>query len=141
MIINERCDRVHLINLLEEPGNCMKFDYCRFLTKLRNALQEMPFFTSNTHIKNWDIKYTNNILIVEPVALSSSLDNNGIIQNNNKKRNIKNLAKKYYQMCFNVIKLQLKVVNGIQNLLGHVHIADKDIVKTVVCLIFQKTYF
>ena len=41
MIINERCDRVHLTNLLEEPNNCMKCDYCRFLTKLRNALQEM----------------------------------------------------------------------------------------------------
>ena len=88
MIINERCNRVHLINLLEEPNKCMKCDYCRFLTKLRNALQETSFFTSNAHIKTWDVKYKNNILIVEPVALSSSLDNNGIIQNNNFKKGI-----------------------------------------------------
>ena len=51
MIINERCDRVHLINMLEEPGNCMKYDYCRSLIKLRNTLQELSFFTSNAHVK------------------------------------------------------------------------------------------
>ena len=85
MIINERCDRVHLINLLEEPGNCM-CDYCRFLTKLRNTLQESSFFTSNAHVKNWDVKYKNNILTVEPVSLSSSLVDNGIIQNKHSKK-------------------------------------------------------
>ena len=86
MIINEGCDRVHLINLLEEPGNCMKCDYCKFLTKLRNILQEMLFFTANTHVKNWDVQYKNNILKVEPVGLSSSLVDNGIIQNNRAKK-------------------------------------------------------
>ena len=64
----------------------MKCDYCRFLTKLRNAL--LSFFSSNAHIKTWDVKYKNNILIVEPVALSFSLDNNGIIQNNNFKKGL-----------------------------------------------------
>ena len=88
MIINERCDRVHLINLLKEPGNCMMCDYCRFLRKLKNTLQELPFFTSNTHVKNWDVKYKNNILTVEPVGLSSSLVDNGIIQNNSFKKRI-----------------------------------------------------
>ena len=86
MIINEGCDRVHLINLLEEPGNCMKCDYCKFLTKLRNILQEMLFFTANAHVKNWDVQYKNNILKVEPVGLSSSLVDNGIIQNNRTKK-------------------------------------------------------
>ena len=52
MIINERCVRVHLVNLLEEPGNCMRCDYCRFLRKLRNTLQELSFSTSNAHVKN-----------------------------------------------------------------------------------------
>ena len=82
MIINERCDRVHLINLLEEPGNCMRCDYCKFLKKLKNTLQEMLFFTANVHVKNWDVQYKNNILKVEPVGLSFSLVDNGIIQNN-----------------------------------------------------------
>ena len=86
MIINERCDRVHLINLLEEPGNCMRCYYCRFLRKLRNTLQKSSFFTSNAHVKNWDIKYKNNVLTVEPVALSSSLVDNGIIQNKHSKK-------------------------------------------------------
>ena len=88
MIINERCDRVHLINLLEEPGNCMRCDYCKFLRKLKNTLQELSFFTSNSHVKNWDVKHKDNILTVEPVGLSSSLVNNGIIQNNNIKKRI-----------------------------------------------------
>ena len=86
MIINERFDRVHLINLLEEPGNCMKCDYCRFLTKLRNTLQELLFFTSNAHVKNGDVKYRNNVLTVEPVTLSSSLVDNGIIQDEHSKK-------------------------------------------------------
>ena len=81
MIINERWDRVHLINLLEEPDNCMRCDYCKFLRRLKNELQEMLFFTANAHIKNWDVQYKNNILKVEPVNLSSSLVDNGIIQN------------------------------------------------------------
>ena len=98
MIINERCDRVHLINLLEEPGNCMKCDYCRFLTKLRNTLQELSFFTSNAHVKNWNVKYKNNVLTVVPVALSSSLVDNGIIQIKHfKNLNTKNLVKNYYR--------------------------------------------
>ena len=88
MIINERCGRVHLINLLEEPRNCMMCDYCNFLRKLRNTLQELLFFTSNAHVKNWDVKFKNNILTVEPVALSSSLVDNGIIQNNSFKKGI-----------------------------------------------------
>ena len=81
MIINERCDRIHLINLLEEPGNCMRCDYCKFLRKLKNELQKMLFFTTNAHIKNWDVQYKDTILKVEPVALSSSLVDKGIIQN------------------------------------------------------------
>ena len=86
MIINERCDRVHLINLLEEPENCMRCDYCRILRKLRNTLQKLSFFTSDTHVKNWDVKYKNNVLTVEPVALSSSLVDNGIIQDEHSKK-------------------------------------------------------
>ena len=34
MKINERCDRVHLINLLEEE-NCNNCQYCRFINRLR----------------------------------------------------------------------------------------------------------
>ena len=86
MIINERCDRVHLINLLEEPGNCMRYNYCRFLRKLKNTLQKFSFFTSNAHVKNLDVKYKNNVLTVEPVALPSSLVDNGIIQNKHSKK-------------------------------------------------------
>ena len=86
MIINERCDRVHLINLLEEPGNCMRCDYCTFLRKLKNTLQKLSFFTTNAHIKNWDVKYKDNILKVKPVSLSSSLVDNGIIQDKHFKK-------------------------------------------------------
>ena len=46
MKINERCDRVHLINLFEEE-NCNNCDYCRFINRLQNALKEKLFFTSN----------------------------------------------------------------------------------------------
>ena len=42
----------------------------------------MLFFTANAHVKNWDVLYKNNILKVEPVGLSFSLVDNGIIQNN-----------------------------------------------------------
>ena len=74
MIIYERCDRVHLINLLEEKGLCLRCNYCNFLKKLQNTLQELSFFTSNANIQMWDIKYKNDILTVEPVCLSFSLD-------------------------------------------------------------------
>ena len=74
MIINERCDRVHLINLLEEEGLCLRCNYCNFLKKLKNTLQELSFFTLNANIQMWDVKYKNDILTVEPVALSFSLD-------------------------------------------------------------------
>ena len=86
MIINERCDRVHLLNLLEEPGNCMNCDYCKFLRKLKNTLEKLSFFTTNAHVKNWDVKYKDNILTVKPVGLSFPLVENGIIQNNNTKK-------------------------------------------------------
>ena len=56
-------------------------NYCKFLRKLKNTLQEMSFFTGNAHVKNWDVQYKNNILKVEPAGLSSSLVDNGIIQN------------------------------------------------------------
>ena len=79
MKINERCDRVHLINLLEEE-NCNNCQYCRFINRLRDALKEKLFFTGNAHIKNWDVRLKNGKLEVEPVGCSfcSSLD--GIIQ-------------------------------------------------------------
>ena len=50
--INERCDRVHLINLLEEKGLCLRCNYCTFLRKLKNRLQELSFFTSNATFKH-----------------------------------------------------------------------------------------
>ena len=80
MLINELCDRVHLINLLEEENDCNNCDYCKFINRLRNALNEKLFFTANAHIKTWDVRLKNDKLEVEPVGCSfcSSLD--GIIQ-------------------------------------------------------------
>ena len=73
--INERCDRVHLINILEQEGLCLKCNYCTFLEKLKNRLQELNFFTTNAHVQTWDVQYKNDILTVEPIeASSSSLD-------------------------------------------------------------------
>ena len=80
MRINERCDRVHLINLLEEEGNCNNCNHCRSIDKLRNALNEQLFFTFNAHIKTWDVRMKDNKLEVKPVgSLDYSL--NGIVQN------------------------------------------------------------
>ena len=87
MIVNERCERVHLINLLEEEGNCNNCDYCEFINRLRNALKEKLFFTSNVHIKNWDVQFKNNKLKVEPVGCSFCFID-GIIQNQNAERRI-----------------------------------------------------
>ena len=64
----------------------MNCDYCKFLRKLKNTLEKLSFFTTNAHVKKWDVKYKDNILTVEPVGLSFSLVENGIIQNNNTKK-------------------------------------------------------
>ena len=45
--------------------------------------------TTNAHVQNWDVKYKDKILTVEPIGLSYSLDsenNNGVIQNNRFKK-------------------------------------------------------
>ena len=72
-LFNERCDRVKLINLLEEKGLCLQCKYCIFLKKLKNRLQEF-FFTTNAHVQTWDVQYKDDILTVEPVGKSFSLD-------------------------------------------------------------------
>ena len=72
--VNERCDRVHLINVLEKEGLCLRCSYCIFLKKLKNRLQELSFFTTNVHVQTWDVQYKNDILTVEPVGASFSLD-------------------------------------------------------------------
>ena len=41
MLIGEKVDRINLLNALEEPGLCLKCDYCNFLRKLKNTLQEI----------------------------------------------------------------------------------------------------
>ena len=74
VLINERCDRVHLINLIEEKGLCLRCNYCTFIEKLKITLQELSFFTTNAHIQTWDVQYKNDILTVEPVGKSFSLD-------------------------------------------------------------------
>ena len=38
MIVNERCNRVHLLNLLEEPGLCLRCDYCFFYKKTKKCI-------------------------------------------------------------------------------------------------------
>ena len=79
MIVNERCNRVHLLNLLEEPGLCLRCDYCFFIRKLKNALQEMLFFTTNAHIQKWHVKYKDQILTLNLVHLSLDNKQNGTI--------------------------------------------------------------
>ena len=53
MQISERCNRIHLINLLEEEDLCKLCQYCKFLDKLRDALNRSLFFTLNAHINLW----------------------------------------------------------------------------------------
>ena len=72
--VNERCDRVCLINILEQEGLCLKCNYCTFLRKLKNRLQELNFFTTNAHVQIWNVQYKDDILKVEPIEASSSLD-------------------------------------------------------------------
>ena len=72
--VNERCDRVRLINILEQEGLCLKCNYCTFLRKLKNRLQELNFFTTNAHVQIWNVQYKDDILKVEPIEASSSLD-------------------------------------------------------------------
>ena len=68
MLIGETVDRVNLLNALEEHGLCLRCDYCNFLKKLKNILQENGFFTFNSSLTNWKIQYTkNNVLIAVPV--------------------------------------------------------------------------
>ena len=72
--IDEVCDRIKLINALEEPGLCLECNYCVFLRKLKNRLQELNFFTTKAHIEKWIVKYEDNILTVNPIEVSLSLD-------------------------------------------------------------------
>ena len=68
MLIGETVDRVNLLNALEEPNLCLRCDYCNFLKKLKNILQENGFFTFNSSFSNWKIQYTkNNVLTAVPV--------------------------------------------------------------------------
>ena len=68
MLIGETVDGVNLLNALEEPGLCLRCDYCNFLKKLKNILQENGFFTFNSPSSNWKIEYTkNNVLTAAPV--------------------------------------------------------------------------
>ena len=68
MLIGEKIDRVTLLNALEEGGLCLRCDYCNFLKKLKNILQENGFFTVNSSFSNWKIKYTkNNVLAATPI--------------------------------------------------------------------------
>ena len=64
MQINERCERVHLINLIEEEDLCNLCQYCKFLDKLQNSLNENLFFTVNAHVKLWDVRFKDNKLEV-----------------------------------------------------------------------------
>ena len=72
--IDEVCDRVKVINALEEPERCSQCDYCVFLTKLKTRLQELNFFTTNVHIQKWLVQYKDNILTVKPIDSPLSLD-------------------------------------------------------------------
>ena len=72
--IDEVCDRVKIINALEQPGLCLKCDYCDFLTKLKNRLPELNFFTTNAHIQKWFVQYKDSILTVKPIDSPLSLD-------------------------------------------------------------------
>ena len=68
MIIGEKVDRVNLLNALEEPGLCLRCNYCNFLRKLKNKLEENGFFTSNSTFNEWKIEYKkNSILTAEPI--------------------------------------------------------------------------
>ena len=79
MLIGEKVDRVNLLNALEEPGLCLKCNYCNFLKKLKNILQENGFFTINSFFSKWKIQYTkNSVLTAVPVLESIK---NGVIQN------------------------------------------------------------
>ena len=72
--IGEVCDRVKIINALEEPERCSQCDYCVFLTKLKTRLQELNFFTTNANIQKWFVQYKDSILTVKPIEVSLSLD-------------------------------------------------------------------
>ena len=72
--IDEVSDRVKIINALEESGLCSQCHYCVFLLKLKTRLEELNFFTTNAHIQKWYLHYKDNILKVEPIEQSSSLD-------------------------------------------------------------------
>ena len=68
MLIGEKVDRVNLLNALEEPGLCLRCDYCNFLKKIKNILQENGFFTFNSSFSNWKIQYTkSNVLTATPI--------------------------------------------------------------------------
>ena len=68
MLIGEKVDRVNLLNALEEPGLCLRCDYCNFFKKIKNILQENGFFTFNSSFSNWKIQYTkSNVLTATPI--------------------------------------------------------------------------
>ena len=72
--VDEVCDRVKIINAIEETGLCSDCPYCTFLEKLKTQLKELSFFKSNAHIQKWYVQYIDKILKVEP-RYSLSLDN------------------------------------------------------------------
>ena len=65
--MNTSCNRVHLINLLEEEDLCKLCHYCKFLDKLRDALNQNLFFTVNAGVELWDVRLKGNKLEVIPV--------------------------------------------------------------------------
>ena len=68
MLIGEKVDRVNLLNALEEPGLCLRCDYCNFLRKLKNILEENVFFTFSSTSTKWKIEYyKNSILTAVPI--------------------------------------------------------------------------
>ena len=63
----ETCDRVHLLNILEEEDCCNRCSYCKFVKKLKESLEKNCFFTTNNTVKQWDVVYNNENVEVTPV--------------------------------------------------------------------------
>ena len=66
---NHICERVKLLNILEEEEDCCnQCAYCKFVIKLKGSLEKNGFFSTHKTIVYWKVKYENECISVTPIT-------------------------------------------------------------------------
>ena len=64
----ETCNRVHLLNILEEEGRCNRCSYCKFVLKLKECLEKKSFFSTNNTVECWEVVSDGENIKVTPLS-------------------------------------------------------------------------